>query len=181
MWRLRWLSPLAGRGGEGRRPSALQQLLQAQGPAARSPACASDAGYPSALIWCRRLWWEATAVFVEGGGSLNVCARFGSRFCKIRKWLPLLAGRGGEEKVVPVEVLCSPVSRSARQSAENLQLLYFLFTVRQGKGDEGGSMCSWVLDDGCWQGLFLQAFPTSDDKLRGQAQGKELLHLSTRR
>nr|XP_051215442.1 uncharacterized protein LOC127333155 [Lolium perenne]XP_051227870.1 uncharacterized protein LOC127345436 [Lolium perenne] len=103
VWRLRWLSPLAGRGGEGRRPSALQQLLQAQGPAARSPACASDAGYPSALIWCRRLWWEATAVFVEGGGSLNVCARFGSRFCKIRKWLPLLAGRGGEEKVVPVE------------------------------------------------------------------------------
>jgi hypothetical protein len=117
--------------------------MQTLGPVALSPVLASGAGKPSEQILCRLLWLEAVGDAAMGGGPLNkIQARADSCSCKIQALLHLLAvGRGGEEKVVVVGMLCSYWSRLAHCPAGGLRIPRFLLAGRGGVGEDcGGGM-----------------------------------------
>ncbi|KAK1645388.1 hypothetical protein QYE76_063193 [Lolium multiflorum] len=92
LWRL---SPLACRGGKGRRAPALQQLLQAQSPMALYPVCVTVAGYPSVLIPSGLLSWEAVVALIDGRGPLYLCRCCSKGRSSQLQFTP--ACRGGEE------------------------------------------------------------------------------------
>jgi hypothetical protein len=157
----RWPSPSAGHGGKGRRAAGLRPLLQTLGPVALFLVLASGAGKPSEQILCRLLWLEAANDATMGGGPLNkIQAHADSCSCKIQALLHLLAGRGGEEKVVMVGMLCSYWSRLAHCPAGGLRSTPFLLTGRGGMGEDcGGGM---MLGGWWWLGVLLEDSHSGD-------------------
>jgi hypothetical protein len=128
---------------------------------ALSPVLASGAGKPSEQILCMLLWLEATGDAAMGRGPLNkfqACADCCS--CKIHALLHLLAGRGGEEKVVVVGMLCSYWSQLAHCPAGGLRSSPFLLTGRGGVGEDcGGGM---MLGGWWWLGVLLEGSHSGD-------------------